>query len=372
MDHPFKKTEFPCYALKAGATPGEIRAAAARAMFDGLTLPWTPGADFSYSKSANGKVTEFPKTVGTVYTGLPYTDGGGGVLTWLQYYDFEKGSFTPPADRDFNTNLGNSCASAVANGWRAVIPDCPFCATYSFTLSRGCKPVGDYEIDLPDTDDFRHVGTKETIAKNGRERILEAYTRCRTADLLLYVSYESNKGNHAIMVAEEPSVVRFPDGRIDPEKSVMVIQDQRFRTKPHEVAGEMLLISGRVRTGITFASLISEGYIPLTHPVFTGEQPYTPASLTVEGKPSLAAWESLTLVSNYQIIALKAVFTDETGAVLQTEKRVSFAVELKNGIALRFPLAKMALPASPAGAKRLTLSAMVSTGEVFTVFSVDL
>ena len=52
MEHPFKKTGFPCYALKKGAKPEEVRAAAARAMFDGLTLPWTPGADFTYTKTA--------------------------------------------------------------------------------------------------------------------------------------------------------------------------------------------------------------------------------------------------------------------------------------------------------------------------------
>ena len=91
MEHPFKKTAFPCYALKAGATPDRVRAAAARAMFDGLTLPWTPGADFSYSKSANGKVTEFPKTVGTVYTGLPYTVRG--VFVELVLNGVHKGNY---------------------------------------------------------------------------------------------------------------------------------------------------------------------------------------------------------------------------------------------------------------------------------------
>ncbi|MBP5289481.1 MAG: hypothetical protein J6Z79_06400 [Clostridia bacterium] len=372
MSNQFKRTEFPCYKLPAGATPDQIRAMAVQAMFDGLTVPWTPKADFSYGKVANGKPTEFLKTAGTEYVGLPYTDGRGGVLTWLQYYDFETGTFDPPADRNFNANLGNSCASAVANGWRAVIPDFYACATYSFTRSRGCTLVGDYEMDLPETGDLRHVGTKETIEKNGREKIMECYTLVKPGDLLLYICYESNKGNHAIMAADTPSVVRFPDGRIDPQKSVLVIQDQRFYQKPHEVNGEMMLISGRVRTGVTFAQMISEGYIPITHPVLTGEVPYTPAALSVEGAPSLTGWKDLTLVSNYQIVALKAVFTDGAGKVLGSEKRVSYAEEFVNGIGFRFPLEKMAVPAVPAGAKRLTLSAMVTTGEVLTAFAVDL
>ena len=372
MANPFKRTCFPCYALPAGAKPEEVRAAAARAMFDGLTLPWTPAADFTYTKSANMKVTEFVKTAGTEYVGLPYTDGRGGILTWLQYFDFEKGTFAPPADRDFNSNLGNSCASAVANGWRAVIPDLTVSATYSFTPSRGCIPVGDYTISDVTAEDFRTVGTRETIAANGREKILECYALCKTADALLLVAYHSNAGNHAMMVAEEPTVVRTADGAIDPERSVMIIQDQRFRQKPHAVNGEMLLISGRVRTGVTFAQLIEEGYIPFTHAVFTGQQPYVPASVTVEGEAALANWDDLILSAPYPVIALTLRQTDAAGKVLREDRRVTFAVEFTNGVAHRFPLKKMPLPSPADGAKRLTLSVMVNTGEVFTPLVFDL
>ena len=363
-------TEMPSYRLAADASPEEIRATAVRAMRDGLLLRWTPRETITYEKRKNGVMCPFAKEAGTVYVGMPYTDGSTGILTWLQYYDFKTGVFTCP-EGDFNELLGNSCAIALAWGWYAVIPDLDMRSTYTFTRARGCVPVGGYDFD-PAIDDLRTVSTKAIIRQNGREKILEAYTECQPADALIMVGL-TNAGNHAMMVVEAPWVVRFPDGRIDPEKSVLVIQDQRGRTKPYEVDGEEILLSGRVRTGITFAELIRDGYIPVTLPGLTGQEPHVPASVTAEGPAGDAArLGEVTLVSPYPIIALTAAVSDAGGRVLGSAKKVLSKKELFNGKMRRFPLKDFPLPELPAGAAKLSISTLVATGESFEPLTVSL
>ena len=357
----------PLYALKDGAAPAEIRATAVRAMADGLRLPWTPRESFSYEKGLNGKAKRFEKEAGVRYVGLPYTDANTGVLTFLQYYDFETGVFTLPDGAVINDALGNSCAAAVSWGWHAVIPDLAVRSTYTFNRKRGCVPVGGYAFD-PEEDDLRNVGTREIIEQNGRQTILECYAACLPADCLVTVG-RTNHGNHAMMAAEAPTVVRRADGSVDPERSVMIIQDQRGRTKPHELDGAPTLISGRLRTGLTFADLLTHAFIPLTHPVLTGAAPYRKPAVTPEGAIADPADPGAArLLSTHPLIALTWTVRNGAGRALAAEKLVLTKRHLFRGDSFNFPLADFPLKARPAGAAFFELSALVSNGETFTTF----
>ena len=92
VKHPMK--EIPNYALPEGASLEEVRATAVRAMRDELSVEWVTDSTILYNKSVSKTDRDFELSAGRVYAGLPYTAAASGLLSWLQYYDFETGAFS--------------------------------------------------------------------------------------------------------------------------------------------------------------------------------------------------------------------------------------------------------------------------------------
>lgn len=312
---------FPDYTLPADATTDEIRAMAIKAMKDGLSLKWTPYKTMTYEKSLNKNMKDFKNVPGTVYAGMPYTDGATGVLTFLQYYDFETGVMSGYDETQVNDLLGNSCANAVAWGWHAVVPHSFIGATYTFVVDRGALRVGPYTYD-DSIKSLRDYSTKKICDDNGDDVMLRSYAECLPADCVVSVG-SPNAGDHAMMVIE-PAHVEYTDGKIDPKNSYLVIQDQRGGNYEFTEDGQTVHYSGRTRAEISFESLLHDHYIPHTHPVFTGAQPYTPSSVTLDSEEDLTlqTLNEKTVVSPYKIIALTVTLTDQDGKTAYTTRRV--------------------------------------------------
>lgn len=312
---------FPDYSLPADATTDQIRAMAVQAMRDGLSVKWTPYREITYNKSGAVSHKDYINKPGTVYAGLPYTNGATGILTWLQYYDFETGILSGYDPAQVNENLGNSCAAAVAWGWHAVVPESFVEATFTFVVARGALRVGPYTYDDSITT-FRNYSTENIVNDNGVETMYASYAQCLPADCVVTVG-SSVCGDHAMMVTE-PAHVEYTDGKIDPEKSYVMIQDQRAGDYNIQEDGQTVHYSGRTNYKATFQELATNHYIPCTHPVFTGAQPYTPATVTLEseGEVTLENVNAQTILTPYKIVAVNVKVLDKDGETAYSSRRV--------------------------------------------------
>ena len=363
----------PDYSLSAGASVEEIRATAIRAMRDGLSVLWTPAENFQYVKKGShaGKVFEYH--TGTTYAGMPYTNGDTGIVAWLQYYDFETGVLSVPDFSRLNDTLGNTCASAVFCGWKAVCTGLDVGATYRMTVSNGVYPIGDYSYD-PSVTDLHDYRTQRMIEEAGDEAIFEAYALCHPA---YGVNAVSNKDGtfHAMMVIEEPHVVRNADGRIDPDASFLVIQDQRanhFGMKTTgEVNGETVYYSGRLRAEVSFAKLIAESYVPVAPAEIIGIKPYKPARVSASGEVSdPASLRSIRIESNYSIVAVRTVVTDRRGKVKSDTRRVLTKNEVLD-FGTSYPCDRLFEKNVPGASDRLRVEVTLCNGQTFTPIDAD-
>ena len=297
-------------------TTDELRAMAIKAMRDMLTVQWYSENDLGYTYSG----TEYPLYAAQTYAGVPYSGAGTGLLHWLQYYNPRTGKMTVSGS-DIADKLGCSCATGLMWGWSSVVTSITWNATHRMTPARGCIPVGNYtmpDILLNDSNKgYKDYTTDQIINDNGEDAILEAYARVLPADAL--VSYVDSDTAHARMVIEEPVVVRYGNGKINPNSSYVYIQDQHKGQRLSSgwpivtSGGQTLHYAGHTRQQIYFKDLLNDGYIPVTTAEFTGFYGYIEpgAYTTYSGSIShLSDLQKVTVKSYYRIVTVKAVIRD--------------------------------------------------------------
>lgn len=365
----------PCYALPAGASTDEIRAAAVRAMRDALTVNWTaPGAYIldKYMTDLSSRFLRF--TPDRVYSGMAYTNGNTGILTWLQFYDPETGMMRT----DMPTlvyELGNACFIGAMWGWSAVLPDWWLWNAPDTFLQEDIVAVGPYRLEREKWVFLHDYSTTAICALNGEQTLYESYACVKPADLL---SYRRPEDDHTVMAVENAVVVRNPDGSVDGDRSSVLCQEQAFRYAPAESDGQTVYRFGNTSHRISFRSLWYARFIPYTHRIFTGEKPYVPAAVTIEGVKDgcVGSFEDLktcTLHSTFKIITAEVSVTDTDGAVLTGHKQVLMRKHHENTLSLRYP--GRALPDTDfldcsmlkdGKTYTYTLSLLVADGERFT------
>ncbi|MBR5738369.1 MAG: hypothetical protein IKY02_00085, partial [Lachnospiraceae bacterium] len=330
----------PNYSLPANASADEMRAMAVKAFRDALSVEWFLTEPATYGIKTGEKATLDP---GENLAGIPYTNATTGLLTFLQYYDFETGKLTGFPD-PINTMIGNSCASGSSWGWSAVCASTKCLYTYTMTPVNHCLPVG-LSVD-PNLENYKDYPTDKIIADNGIPALFRAYTLAKPADIL--VAYVDAATAHARMIAEAPHVEYKADGSIDPENSYIFIQDQhkgQFGPKQafiFEEDGQTLHYSGHLRQMQTFAALLDKGYIPITTPEFAGIVPYTVPTASAEYEGSVETLRDLSKIfvtSPYRIVAVTVRVLDGEKELL-SGKTVLSPQTVKDGTTHRFPLSK--------------------------------
>jgi len=335
VNRPMKN--LPCYALPKGAKTDEIRAMAVKAMRDALTVKWTAPAPYILDKYMTDLSSRFLRfRTDRVYSGMAYTNGNTGILTWLQFYDAETGEMKA----DMPTiayELGNACFIGAMWGWSAVLPDWWLWQAPDTFLQEDVVAVGPYRLEREKWILLHDYSTTALCNLNGEQVLYESYACVLPADLL---SYRRPEDDHTVMAVEAAQVVRLPDGRIDGENSSILCQEQAFRYAKETADGQEVYSFGNTAHRMTFAQLWRAQFIPYTHKILTGEKPYVPARIDVEGVEKADGFDTLkscTIHSTFKIITLDVDILDENGESKSNYHQVLMRRHHEMTTSLRYP-----------------------------------
>lgn len=304
------------YTFDHTPTTDELRQMAVEAMRDELSVQWCVDRFFCYAKAGAVSGKNYSHVPQNVYAGMPYTNAGGSLIQWFEYYDSETGLLSLEGDpQAMNTLVGNSCAGCVCAGLITVCNSLSGKFNSSDLVpSNGFIPVGSYTF-ISSISSYSQLGTDQIIAENGEAVMYESYAQILPADALT-----STTDVHAIMAIEAAHVVYKASGAIDPDQSYVVIQDQRAGTGDRfyteEVDGVTLHYSGRVYAEYTFSELLAKGYIPLTTAEFLGIKAYETPEITVS-KSDFANSEEMfraSVSANYDICVMRLVLVGDDGS----------------------------------------------------------
>lgn len=360
----------PCYELPAGATPEELRATVVRAMRDELTVQWFSEEDFVYVNKAG---QEMHVKNDEVYAGMLYATSATSLFHWLHFYDPETGRMSGLGPGVMG-KMGNTCASSVFWGWYSAISSIRGCFTFHMTPANGFLPVGGYVID-PKLSSYVDYTTDRIIEDNGREKIIDAYTRARPGDAI--VAFMDSKSSHAQM-AVEPATVVYREGRIDLDESFLIVQDQHkgMRSTRAEFVnyyeGGKVHFAGHLAMKRPFSKLLKEAYLPLTNAEFEGKKPYTVPAAEAQGPAlkTLADVRKLTVTATHPIICVRLTVRDGE-RVLGTGELLTTRDDMVHGTAFKLPLTALPLP-EVKEAGRLTLEVLLGSGNTRTVIDTTL
>lgn len=376
-------TAIPDYTLPDGASTQTVRETAVRAMRDQLGVRWTPYANLKYNKEGAISEKDFYFNAGVLYAGLPYTEAGGSLVQFLQYYDFDTGVVTLDP-KHVNDLVGNVCGGAVMWGWAAVSHTLRgYFQSGSMTYAQNVIPVGRWTY--PDgISTFHEYPTWKIVDDNGEQVMMESYALVQMADGLTS-SGEGSLGSHTMMAVENAKVVRT-GGKIDPEKSTIVIQDQRGGGEsdgyPVEEGEMTVRYSGRTRFEVSFRWLFDNDFVPVTLREFTGEEPYRAPRASFSGDgDSVEGILAGTVDCNLALCTVKMRVTDEDGKDVG-EKFINTTIrDTESGEAYAFPLSRFGLrqggelwisPSLKQGKSyHLTVSAIPASGRELVALETD-
>lgn len=370
--------EYPDYTFDGTPTTDELRQTAVRAFRDLLTVRWSTIAPIIYEKAGPVSGKTFTHQPDVTYAGTLYSNANAGLFQFLEYYDFDTGRLNYPGDtKDLKRDLGAACADAMLWGVATVCNSFDG-AYYPVTMvyKNGYLPVGDYTYDFT-IDNYNDLPTYRIVESNGPEIMLDAYSKMLPADMLT-----STPDNHGMMVIEAPTVVYKEDGSIDPDKSIVLIQDQRAGSGDgfYEVEedGQILQYSGRTSAEFTFARLLERSYLPVTTAEFIGEKAYEAATAELDREcKSVSALTEATVKCNYPLAVVCVTVTEASGKS-HTIGRQLFSGKKQPGVPRTFKLSDLECLAdftnSPYNIAGCTLSIQVvpATGDRITVASIPL
>ena len=372
------------------------REAVANEMRNMMSILWTPAQDITYSISGSSGglesdlVNKPDKIVrlyaGRIYRGIPYAHGcstadsfmnqaistSNGVAVLDLSSEILSGTSEGTVYR--RARLGNNCADAVFWAWAKVSSSITFSQTVNMTEYYGCLRVGDYEFSNPT---YTGVKTKDVVAANGKDKMLECYAQMQTGDAM--VRWTGSAG-HAIMIMDV-NVVRNETGEIDPDKSTAAILDQdsgcekNETTEQHPTLGTIYICEQLDKTK-TFASLLKSGYLPVTCQELVDPSPLKTATVSDNvSKPSVSNMFSGEIKSNYRIASVTITVKDAKGNVVQSatcyakeSEMCTFQVKRFNdSVEQAVMKGSLNIDQLPAGTYQCSYTCQISTGETFTV-----
>lgn len=366
----------PRYPVSENPTTDELRQTAVRAMKDMLSIQWSTDKVIEYNKTGAVSWKDYRFDPDTTYAGLPYADGQTNIFVWYEYYDPNTGRLNFPGNGQMlNSLLGNTCTGSLMWGWSTVCDSLTGSfVNYLMVYKNGCIPVGDYTYDFS-ISSYHELSTETICKQNGEELMYECYAQMKPADAVT-----SSPVDHGMMAISEPTVVRDENGKIDPEKSYIFIQDQRAGSgdKFYEIEyGDSILhFSGRTSHKISFKSLYKSWYIPCTTVEFAGKDPYAKQEVKFTGGTCDSNEKLLSgaIEANYPMCILKIYAEDQSGKKTTIQNTYFKREDVGNGVARYYDfntvklMLKSSLDKVPSGST-VKVEVTASNGEIFTPVS---
>lgn len=342
---PAPRKELPDYTFDHEPTVREMRDNIVRAMHDMLSVAWYSPSGFDYYKNGAVAGKHFMFAKEKEYLGIPYTDANKTLFGFMEYYDRETGRLkedeiladSPEEWKELlgqavNVTLGNTCTGST--GW-AYASTCSSVrggfVSYFLTPKNGFYPVGDYTFDFSVENLYSDTTTLKIMAENGEEKMMECLALVQKADLVT-MNGENPSTGHSMMALGDAVVKRDGNGKIVPEESYILIQDQRagFFDVVDET-GSLTQTSGRLLWKATFRFLFDTGYMPVASAELLGKKKWeAPVCELKDG----------VLKSNYAMAVVKYVLKTADG-----EKRLSHFEfsrrEIASELAFRYPVAEL-------------------------------
>ena len=309
-----------------GMTEDELRAIVVDAMQFQLNLVWTPSEKVSYSYPAAGAsdadgMLRFHK--GIRYGGLPYTQAASDVTPLLDRLDPETGVLNVEKLSMMDT-IGNNCATAVYWAWARVSTTQKGFGTHNLCPKNNVVLLGDLETEL-NGGNYEVQSTKAIIEQNGDQKIFAAYASAKRGDGL--VGYVKGGQHHAMLLTEDPHVVRNADGTINGTDSYVIVSEEYSRI--HAVRGEDGQIQrvGGLNNKYSFQTLMRKFYLAISVAELQDPSLVEKAevSLDLPEETALADLGEAKVKSNYAVSRVITRFTDESGKTVYESRRYGAA-----------------------------------------------
>ena len=312
-----RKNFLPDYALTPGSSPEEVRKTAVRAMRNELFYPWTPYETLRYHKEGYCSSKEYLFEKNALYAGLPYSDAGGSLIQFLQYFDPKTGTIRLTDPENADHLIGNMCGESVI--W-AVAATCPaVCGGMQsgfMTTHQGFFPAGKWKLD-PKIETYLDYSTVSLSRDNGKDVMMQCYAKAKPGYLLCCSAEAGNSHNHAAMILAEPHVEYLPDGSINELQSYLIAQDQRSGKKAggFEVlrGGRLYQMMGVGEAVYTFRHLWDFGFVTLATAEMLGKKKPSRAEVFIETREdgTLKGFLSGAVKSNFILCTLRLTVKDE-------------------------------------------------------------
>lgn len=331
-------------------TEQELRQLCSDAFRMNQTFTWTPTKEIYFNFTLQSRTSEITLPTGIAYAGMFYCNNNakGNVWKALDFYDLETGVIDIEAMDGLELSvLSSACARGCEWAWSRVSNSHGLenMTSYSQYASK-VTPVGPYTYP-PAVHSFNSgSGTKDIIAANGEEIMLQSYAAAKMADGLY-----STSSYHVMMFASDPVVVTAGDGRINADQSYALVHEQdavgsktENKNSPQE-NGVTLRALGTVDNKYTFRELMDKGYIPFTLPELAGTDPVEPgeaylgtAQKRIENGADLTLKELFAndLNANYALCTIDIQVKNPDGEVLFSYKPIvrsnpnTYAMPLSN------------------------------------------
>ena len=312
-------------------TEQELRQLCVDAFRLNMTIPWTPNKQIVYTYELLDRYKDVSLPIGMAYSGLCYATGikdatCGNAWKMLPYYDVQTGVLDVEAIGDANilNIISSACSYGAQQGWNRVSNSHGLTAMGSYCKEKSnIVPVGTYTYE-PYMYNYKfssRTASNEIIAANGDKVMYESLAQMKMAD-----GVYSSSAWHVMMCSQDPVVVRFPDGSVNPLESYVYVHEQGgAHPETQQSNGKMLRPLGTIDNKYTFEKLLSSGYIPFTLKEFTGEDPVEPGKAWVgtetapmENGEDITA-DSLSnkkLCANYNLCNIKVEVKAPDGTVL--------------------------------------------------------
>ena len=352
-----------------------------------MTVLWSPDRDITYYITG---LRSDPVAVtlkkGTIYQGMPYTNGCGSRESFLSYATSENngvymlsGLTADSLSGNAVPRIGNSCSSALFWAWGKVSNSISFTNTKMMTATYGCLKVGNYTFD---GKDYGSNKSADICESNGQQVMFAAYAQMQMADGMVR---RTGSAGHAIMVVDV-DISYNADGTIDGNNSTATIIDQSETNELNQTTtyisgvGEVVVFQ-TVDKVQTFAQLYKSGYLPVTCKELVNSSPLQSATVTdCTDAASVDNMFTGTIQASHRVSSVVVTITDKTGKTVQQAICYGKPSELYKFNLSRFVSAseqpaiqgKVDVAALPAGTYQCKYTCKLSTGDsiVFRNFTI--
>jgi len=286
--------------------------------------------DYEYTVIAQG----LPRVMkgNTVYGGIPYVSRGAGNLYRIaEFFDPQTGTLDTSGDIFQNIrHFGNACSGGACTAWARVVTSAYLGYTMFLSEGNGFLPVGPYRYSKKNVTRFVKKSTdpdgyhcEDICRENGEQIMFESYAMMKPADGI-------GCCGHVRMNSTVPTVIRNPDGTIDPDRSFTHMTEQVcYVGKPNHIRiapdGSHYTAQGLVDLKYTFRQLFDGNYIPFTFAEFRNPALVEEAKIRLSVEPEL---KMQVLTSNYPI---SDIFCETEGKRYVFRNEEFFRKEVKLG-----------------------------------------